>query len=88
MSVPPLTIPHLLVLTIGIVWIYHALDLLRLNYKSEFKLESSCHCPDMWLVGVIVFFIFPISNPPFLVTKAGIFEGPSLPSFYIATPTP
>lgn len=22
------------------------------------KLKSSCHCPDMWLVGVIVFFSF------------------------------
>lgn len=48
---------------------FSTLDLLRLNYRSECKLESSCHCPDMWLVGVIVFFIFPISKPPFLVIK-------------------
>lgn len=53
-----------------IVWLFPSagfitLDLFHLNYKSQLKLNSSCHCPDMWLVGVIVFFIFPISNLPF-----------------------
>lgn len=66
---------------------FNTLDLLRLNYKSEFKLESSCHCPDMWLVGVIVFFHFSHFKPS-PVTKPSILKGPSLPRFYISTPTP
>lgn len=63
------------------------LNLFHLNYKSQFKLESSCHCPDMWLVGVIVLLIFPISNPPFLVTKATYLKVLSFPAF-ISPPPP
>lgn len=89
----PLTIPHLPVLAVGIVCIYPAmgfttLDVFRLNCKSQFKLASSCHGPDMWLVGVIVLLISPVSKPPFLVPKAILSKGPFLPRFYLATPTP
>lgn len=41
----------------------------------------------MWLVGVIVFFIYPISNPPFLVTEASLSKSPFLPPL-ISPPPP
>ena len=62
------------------------LDRFRLNYKSEFKLESGCHGPNMWLVGVIVFFLFPIQTLPSLSPKAILSKGPILPRFYLAPP--
>ena len=43
---------------------FKTLDLFRLNCKSQFKLASSCHGPDMWLVGVIVLFISPVQSLP------------------------
>ena len=68
-SVPPVAVPPLPALALSIVWICPAVGFLtpelgRLNYQSPFKLESSCQCPDMWPVGVIVFFAVPISNLP------------------------
>lgn len=83
----PVTIPQLPVLALGSRYCldlpccvdFITLELLGLNYKSQFQLESSCHCPDMWLLGVIVSFLFPISSPPFRVTQASLSKGPFPP---------
>lgn len=88
----PFTIPHLPVLAVGIVCIYPAmgfttLDPFRLNCKSQFKLASSCHGPDMWLVGVIVLFISPVQSLPSLSLKPAYLKVLSFPAF-ISPPPP
>ena len=64
----PLTIPHLPVFAVLFAFTllrgFKTLGLFRLNCKSQFKLASSCHGPDMWLVGVIVLFISPVQSLP------------------------
>lgn len=91
---PPQTNGYLPTVVIGIVWVFPCcgfitLDLLCLNYKSQLKLESSCHCPDMWLVGVIVFFISLIPHTPLsALPKASLSKGSFLPHFHTATATP
>lgn len=91
---PPQTNGYLPTVVIGIVSVFPCcgfitLDLLCLNYKSQLKLESSCHCPDMWLVGVIVFFISLIPHTPLsALPKASLSKGSFLPHFHTATATP
>lgn len=78
---------------IGIVWDlpccgFITLDLFCLNYKSQLKLENSCHCPDMWLVGVIVFLFSLISHTPLSVLpKVNLSKGSFLPHFHTDTAT-
>lgn len=42
----------------------------------------------MWLMGVIVFFTHPVSNPPFLVTEASLSKSPFLPPLRSPPPPP
>lgn len=94
-DLPKARLKHYLpTMVIGIVWIFPAvggfitLDLFCLNYKSQLKLESSCHCPDMWLVGVIVFLFSLIPRTPLSVLpKPNLSKGSFLPHFHTDTAT-
>ena len=66
------------------------LDLFCLNYKSQLKLESSCHCPDMWLVvgGIVFLFSLIPHTPLYVLPKANLSKGSFLPHFHTDTTTP
>lgn len=66
---------------------FTTLDPFRLNCKSQFKLASSCHGPDMWLVGAIVLFISPVQSLPSLSLKPAYLKVLSFPAF-ISPPPP
>lgn len=88
---PPQINRYLPTVVLGIVWVFPCcgfitLDLCCLNYKSQLKLESSCHCPDMWLVGVIVFSLLSFHTHPFLRYLKPVYL--KVLSFPIFTPPP